>query len=124
PVVDWDEHDQEYYDRLARQHRSPQFFALGRSVPSEEEWESRPLYLILVPVGGGKRHHLRVRPYGGISRGAWVLSPHYPVCKDCGELWPCHEVEISQEVDRQAAKLADLEKVHPGCCWSCKEPVT
>ena len=123
PVADWDESDREYYGRLARQHRNPKYVSMSRAVPSEEEWESRPVYLIVVPADGGKRHHLRVRPYGGF-RGAWVLSPHYPVCKDCGELWPCREVEITQEVDRQAAKLAELEKILPGCCWSCGEPVT
>jgi hypothetical protein len=125
PVVDWDEHDREYYDRLVRQHRNPQYVPMGRPAPpSEEEWDYRPVYLILVPADGGKRHHLRIPPYSHISRGAWVLSPHYPVCKDCGELWPCHEVEITQEVDKQAAELAKLEKILPGCCWSCGEPVT
>ena len=123
PVADWEEQDREYYEWLTRQHRNPQYVPMGRSAPTEEEWESRPLYLILVPAAGGKRHHLRVRPYGGF-RGAWVLSAHYPVCKDCGELWPCREVEIAQEIDKQSAKLADLEKILPGCCWSCKEPVT
>lgn len=124
PVVDWDEHDRDYYDHLTRQRRNPQFVPLGRAVPAEEDWESRPVYLILVPADGGKRHHLRVRPYSGLGRDAWVLSSHYPVCKDCGELWPCHEVEIIREVDEQAAKLAKLEKILPGCCWSCNEPVT
>ena len=123
PVADWEEQDREYYERLTRQRRNPLFAPMGSPAPAEEEWESRPLSLILVPADGGKRHHLRVRPYGGF-RGAWVLSPHYPVCKDCGELWPCREVEISQEVDRQAADLSRLEKILPGCCWSCGEPVT
>ena len=122
PVVDWDADDREYWDSRFGKPANP--LAIRRIRPeSEEAWDRRPVYLILVPAEGGKRHHLRVRPYT-TWRDAWVLSPHYPVCKDCGEPWPCRELDITQEVDKQAAQLAELEKILPGCCWSCKEPVT
>lgn len=117
PVVDWDDTDREYYERLACHPCNP------APPPAEEDWDRRPLYLIAIPADGGKRHHVKIRPYRA-PRAAWVLSPHYPVCKDCGELWPCREVEIVQEIDKQAAKLAELEKILPGCCWSCGDPVT
>ena len=119
PVADWDEHDRERYELTAHHCR---ISLTPRPVPAEDEWDRRPLYLTAVPAAGGKRHHLRVRPYA--HRAVWVLSPHYPVCKDCGELWPCREVEIGLEVDKQAAKLSELEKILPGCCWSCGDPVT
>lgn len=123
PVADWEDQDRDHYELLKQQRGNAKFVPLPGPVPSEEEWDLRPLYLILVPAAGGKRHHLRVRPYGGF-RGAWVLSPHYPVCKDCGELWPCRDVEITQEVQRQAVKMDKYESILPGCCWSCGDPVT
>ncbi len=122
PVADWDDDDRAYWDRCFGKAVDP--LAIRRKRPaSEEAWGNRPLYLIVVPASGGKRHHVRVRPYASY-REAYVLSPHYPVCRDCGEPWPCRELDITQEVDRQAAKLAKLEKILPGCCWSCGEPVT
>jgi hypothetical protein len=125
PVIDWDERDRESYERWTRQRRNSQFVPLVSAMPaSEEDWAYRPLYLIAIPAGGGKRHHTKICPYGSIRQGAWVISPHHPVCKDCGELWPCREVEITQQVDREAAKLAKLEQILPGCCWACGEPVT
>ena len=125
PVIDWDDHDREAYERHVRHHRNPRFVPLATETPrSEEEWHSRPLYLIVVPAGGGKRHHTKVCPYAGLFRGAYVISPHHPVCRDCGELWPCREVEITQEVQKQAAVMQRYEQVLPSCCWSCGEPVT
>ena len=39
PVIDWDEHDREYYEMPARQHRDPRYVPMGRpALPSEEEW--------------------------------------------------------------------------------------
>lgn len=122
PVVDWDEDDRAYWDSHFGKAVDP--LAIRPQHPeSEEAWDRRPLYLIVLPENGGKRHHVRIRPYVRY-RDAYVLSPHYPVCKDCGEPWPCSELEISAEVDKQSAKLAELEKILPGCCWSCAEPVT
>lgn len=112
PVTDWDEDDREHWKRTPRK------------TGSAEEWPRRPLYLILIPADGGKRHHVRVRPWANWGQDAYVLPEHYPVCKDCGELYPCRELEISAEVARQAGKMAKLEKIIPGCCWACGEPVT
>lgn len=124
PVADWDDDDRGYWERMGRQRRNPKFVPLTSDGPaSEEAWDRRPLYLILVPSEGGKRHHMRIRPYATIW-GAWVLSPHYPVCKDCGEPWPCRELDITREVSREAAEMERLEKILPGCCWACGEPVT
>jgi hypothetical protein len=111
PVVDWDEHDREYYGMHAR----------SRSV-AEEDWRLRPVYLIVVPADGGKRVHKKIRPY--VRRQAFVLHPHYPVCRDCGEPWPCRELEITREVRRQAEEVDRLAAILPGCCWECGEPVT
>jgi hypothetical protein len=111
PVIDWDEHDRENYGMHAR----------FRPV-SEEEWPLRPVYLIVVPANGGKRVHKRMRPY--VRRQAWVLHPHYPVCRDCGEPWPCRELEITREVRKESAEVERLAAILPGCCWGCAEPVT
>lgn len=122
PVADWDEDDQGYWDRVYGKHVDTR--AIRRIRPASEElWDRRPLYLTIVPATGGKRKHRRIRPYV-THRDAYVLSPHYPVCKDCGEPWPCTELDIAAEVDKEAAKLARLEKILPGCCWSCGDPIT
>ena len=117
PVIDWDDRDREHFDAWKRIGTSKQ------EGVTEEEWRFGPLYLIVVPAGGGKRRHLKVRPYGGL-RLAYVLSPHYPVCSDCGKPWPCPEIGITREVRRQSAEMARLEAVLPGCCWKCGKPVT
>jgi hypothetical protein len=114
PVIDWDEDDRQAWEKERKAYK----------LSGEEDWRGRPVYLILYPADGGKRHHVKIRPWRYWGREAYVLPEHYPVCKDCGEPWPCPELEITQEVDRQAAKLSELEKILPGCCWSCGEPVT
>lgn len=111
PVVDWDDRDREEYR------------ARNRPGVAEEFWPHRPLYLIVVPATGGKRRHVKVRPCRSL-RGVYVLHPHYPVCKECGEPWPCPELDIKAEVDKQSAEMARLESILPGCCWCCGEPVT
>lgn len=111
PVIDWDERDREEY----RQRNRPGV--------AEEFWPHRPLYLIIVPASGGKRRHVRVRPCRSL-RGVFVLHPHYPVCRECGEPWPCPELDIKRELDKGAAEMARLEAIMPGCCWACGEPVT
>lgn len=114
PVIDWDEHDREYYAAHGR-HR-------GAAPISEEDWVLRPLYLIIVPVAGGKRRHVKARPYAHAL--AYVLSPHYPVCRECGEVYPCRHLEIDAEAKKQMARVTKLESILPGCCWCCGKPVT
>lgn len=109
PVTDWDEHDE-------------RCFASQHGCASREEWPRRPLYLIVVPANGGRRRHIKARPYGWMP--AYVLSPHYPVCRECGEPWPCRELDIAREVRKEAAEIERLSRIMPGCCWKCGEPVT
>jgi hypothetical protein len=112
PVIDWDEDDREAYKTW------------NRDKAGEEDWRFRPVYLLVVPVRGGKSRHLKVRPSAGLHRGAYVLHPHYPVCVDCGEPWPCPEIGINREVKEQSAEVERLSRVMPGCCWNCGKPVT
>jgi hypothetical protein len=111
PVIDWDKDDRER-------------FRLTNKKVTEEDWRLRPLYLIVLPAHGGKRQHFKVRPWRGLGHTAYVLHPHYPVCTECGEPWPCPEIGITREVRKQAAEVERLSSIMPGCCWSCAEPVT
>lgn len=113
PVADWEDPDREAYDSWNR-----------RSGAAGEEWPARPLYLVVSPGRGGKKRHVRARPYNGLRRSAYVLHPHYPVCTECGEPWPCPEIGITREVRKQTAEVERLASILPGCCWSCGEPVT
>ncbi len=110
PVADWDEHDREGYQ------------VRNRPGVAEELWPLRPLYLIVSPAKGGKRQHVKVRPYA--RRRVFVLHPHYPVCRDCGEPWPCPELDIKREVDKQAAELRGREPAaaRRGGCGVPPEP--
>jgi hypothetical protein len=112
PVADWDDNHREHFE------------AWKRKGVTEEEWRFRPLVLLGEPVKGGEREHLEVRPYAGLRARAYVLHPHYPVCSDCGEPWPCRELDITREVRRQSAEMERLARIMPGCCWSCGELVT
>jgi hypothetical protein len=113
PVVDWDDQDREVY---SRRH--------GGGGPAEEDWQYRPVYLIVVPARGGKRQHCKVCPYSNFGLMTYVLHPHYPVCTECGEPWPCPEIGITREVRKNSAEMERLAAIMPGCCWSCGEPVT
>lgn len=124
PVIDWDEHDREYYDSHCRLHDGISIRLKANKAASEEEWELRPLGLAAIPASGGEIRHFGVRPYASGGHGAYVLSPHYPVCADCGEPWPCGELDIVAEIEKQAMHVERLEKILPGCCWCCNEPVT
>jgi len=112
PVIDWDEQDREVYRRR---------YGSGGT---EEGWPYRPVYLVVVPVKGGKRRHVKVCPYANFGLMAYALHPHYPVCADCGEPWPCPEIGITREVRKNAAEVERLAAIMPGCCWACGEPVT
>jgi hypothetical protein len=115
PVADWEDPDRERYAMVRR---------IMRNAPAtEEDWPGRPLYLIVEPASGGEREHWRIQPYAAFRR-AYVLHPHYPVCKDCGEPWPCTELAITREVREHAAEVDRLAAILPGCCWECGEPVT
>lgn len=113
PTVDWDEDDREHWE-IDRD---------GWKISDEEQWPRRPLAVVFVPPGGGQSVHKRIRPWA-THRDAYVLPEHYPVCRDCGQLYPCRELDIAAAVERESAALEKLEKILPGCCWCCKEPVS
>jgi hypothetical protein len=122
PVADWEDCDQRYYEKAQKWPLLRDNPQRGPEPLTRETWPARPLYLILVPVTGGKKRHQRVRPYAGAS--AYVFPEHYPVCKDCGELYPCRELDIRAEADREMKVLDKWEAILPGSCWGCNEPIT
>ena len=131
PAADWDEHDEAAYVRaatwVAGRAIQPYIERGGAGEPvSREAWSLRQVYLVIVPAKGGKRQHRKVRPWVGWPRGArmLVVPDHYPVCSQCGELYPCRHLEIEDEAAKQMKRLADFEAIMPGCCWHCGQPVT
>lgn len=128
PVADWDDNDQHYYDahtdpadRTAAYRQVPRR-ADGTRIPPGE-WNLRPVNLIVEPAKGGKRRHLRCRPYVMLT-SLYVIPEHHPVCSACGELYPCRHLDMEAETAKQMAKFTKYESILPGCCWSCGNPVT
>jgi hypothetical protein len=115
---DWEEHERRFLWKRQR----------GEPFPSPDEWDARPIDLIVAEVKGGKEYVSRARPWGYRLHGWLVLPEHHAVCGSCGELAPCREYEREQLENWLAAQARekfekDLAKM-PGCCWSCGEVIT
>lgn len=122
PVIDWDEHDREYFRTHCGPWDGKSIRRKANNVTSEEDWALRPVYLIVLPARSGRRVHKKVRPY--VQPQVYVLPAHYPVCAECGEPYPCPEIGINREVRKNSAEMERLAAIMPGCCWACGEPVT
>ncbi|GIM88871.1 hypothetical protein [Paractinoplanes toevensis] len=54
----------------------------------------------------------------------WPLREQYPVCNDCGLIWPCPCDERNDEAVAAMKEFNRLAGIMPGCCWACGDPVT
>lgn len=125
PVVDWIEQDIAAYEQRAEMARDR-----GKGFPPPAQWDKRPFHLLLRPAHlpepvnkykGAKS--FVVRPWAGVHE--WFLIPEqYAVCVQCGELSPCRDLLIEQEVQKQAEEMERKLSVPPGCCWACHKPIT
>lgn len=50
-----------------------------------------------------------------------LLTDPYPVCVECGLVWPCWCHETNQEATKASAELDRLAAIKPGECWACGE---
>lgn len=76
------------------------------------------------PLPSGKdRRGLGIYPWAWNVHW-WPLQDPYPVCVDCGLLWPCPCDDRNEAAAAAMAELDRLGAVLPGCCWGCGEPVT
>jgi hypothetical protein len=87
-----------------------------------DPWHRAPFVVVLLPPSG-KRLHVEVHPK------AWTtwwkpLPEHYAVCVQCGELAPCRDVTAERAAVREMERFSRLASILPGCCWSCREPIT
>lgn len=106
--TDW---PQNYLDRWRERH-----------CPDPATWDYRPMVVVArhEPEPASEPLHL-------LAPGShyWTLLPeHYAVCRLCGELPPCREIHTEAVMAVAAAKMEGLMAIMPGCCHSCREPVT
>lgn len=93
--------------------------------PDPYMWEDRERAMRLIPVDDptAKAYGYGLYPWASNDRW-WPLREQYPVCCDCGLIWPCKCDERTDEARAAMKELDRLDRIMPGCCWACNEPVT
>ncbi len=93
--------------------------------PDPYTWEDRERAMRLRPAGdpNAKAYGYGLYPWASNDRW-WPLREQYPVCCDCGLIWPCPCDERTTEARTAMKELDRLGGIMPGCCWACGEPIT
>lgn len=87
-----------------------------------------------------RRHHVIALGHKHPERIFHKVPEHAPVCRSCGDMWPCQHVRDSEKIDaafreiqneenkrqqaREARKKARARYSMPGFCPACRKPVT
>lgn len=93
---------------------------LGR--PDPATWRCRPMVIML-------RDDLNpdAEPLHGVVRAdrTWTQLPgHYVICPKCGEIPPCREVRIINEMAKAGRRADQVMSLVPGACHHCGMAVT
>lgn len=96
--------------------------------PDAETWDGRERKAFCEPAhkplpSGKDRRGLTVYPWASNSQW-WPLTEPYPVCVDCGKLWPCPCDDANKTAAKALKELERVGSIMPGCCWACGEPIT
>lgn len=91
-------------------------------MPDPATWHRRPIAVVLQDEEQPKSKPLHL--IGNASAEWDVLPEHYWVCRRCGELPPCREVHTDAVMARASERLAEEMAIMPGCCHTCREPIT
>ncbi len=93
--------------------------------PDPYTWEGRERAVRLRPANepAAKARGYGLYPWATNDRW-WPLREQYPVCCDCGLIWPCPCDEQTTEARAAMKEFNRLAEIMPGCCWACGEPVT
>lgn len=107
---------------------------LERGMPDLDRWHQRPYKVTVEWVGGAvpdwaaggderKRGTIHI-PAG--DRQQWNVYPRgrWPQCSCCGEPVPCRADAEDVQVGASLDRIAKLEAIPVGACWSCSEPIT
>lgn len=96
--------------------------------PDWETWDGREVGVGVEPPhnpapNGKDRRAYRLSLWWNYEE--WVpLTDPYPVCVECGLLWPCPCDDRNHAADEAMAEVDRLAAIMPGCCWGCSEPIT
>lgn len=90
--------------------------------PDAATWRHRPLVLVLRDERDDTAKTLHAQCPASTT---WrTLPEHYHVCRRCGEVPPCREVHNGRIAERAAERFEAQMAIMPGCCHSCREPIT
>lgn len=94
----------------------------GQGCPDPATWCYRPVVLVLRDERDDTAKALHVQCPASTT---WrTLPEHYAVCRRCGEIPPCREVHNEAIAERAAERFEEQMAIMPGCCHSCREPIT
>lgn len=109
PLADWDQDVLDEWD------------AAGR--PDPATWRRRPMAMVF-------RHDTDPDGHGQLRGEAnadhpWIRLPeHYVACVRCGELPPCRETRIAEQVAKAGKRMEWALALTSSSCHGCGEPVT
>jgi hypothetical protein len=107
-LVDWDDRFHEPWEKSGR--------------PDPATWQYRPYALVIQhdrETGAEPRHRI-----SRADRTWTVLPEHYSVCARCGEIPPCRENLIVNEMATASKRMDWAMGILPHCCHGCGEPIT
>ena len=93
--------------------------------PDPHTWEGRERAVRLQPANDpiARARGYGIFPWASNDRW-WPMREQYPVCQDCGLIWPCPCDERNHKAAAAMKEFERLAGILPGCCWACGEPVT
>lgn len=88
--------------------------------PPWETWSGRERGIHYRPAAEptAKERGFLLAPWSRGEQYALLHDP-YPVCVECGLVWPCWCHETNQEATKATGELDRLAAIKPGECWAC-----
>jgi hypothetical protein len=107
---------------------------LACGMPELATWARRPYRVALEWIAGkepnwpkhgdGRRLGAVRVPAGKYASWRVYQGERWPQCSCCGEPMPCRAELEDEQVTTGLDRIAKLEAIPPGACWSCAEPIT
>lgn len=92
--------------------------------PPWETWNGRERGIHYRPAADpdAKQQAFLLAPWSRREQYVLLHDP-YPVCVDCGLVWPCFCHDTNIEATKATGELERLAAIRPGQCWACGEHI-